>query len=80
MVDKLTEECTENIEEVKIAKIILAEDENKLKCSSWTLYIVLFSTVFTINLGICMNFLWFHWYLKKDVIRIKFGTCTQTTV
>ena len=29
LVDKLVEECTENIDEVKIAKITLAEHENK---------------------------------------------------
>ena len=29
VVDKLTEECTENVEEVKLAKIASGEDENK---------------------------------------------------
>ena len=33
LVDKLIEECTENFEEVEIAKIALAEDKNKQKCS-----------------------------------------------
>ena len=39
LVDKLVEECTGNIEEVKLAKIISAKDENKHKniCSSFTL-------------------------------------------
>ena len=37
LVDKLVEECTETIEEVKLAKITLAEDKNKHKCSSCTL-------------------------------------------
>ena len=49
LVDKLVEECTENVEEVKLAKITLAENENKYKCSSCTLYIVLFSIILTIN-------------------------------
>ena len=41
LVDKLVEECTENVEEVKLAKITLAkEGKNKYKCSSCTLYIV----------------------------------------
>ena len=43
LVDKQVGECTENVEEVKLAKITLAENENKCKCSSCTLYIVLFS-------------------------------------
>ena len=29
LVDKLVEECTENVEEVKLAKITPAENENK---------------------------------------------------
>ena len=44
LVDKLPEECIENVEEIKIAKITLTEDENKCKCSSCTLHIALFST------------------------------------
>ena len=36
-VDKLVEECTEHDEEVKLAKITLAEDKNKQKCRSCTL-------------------------------------------
>ena len=49
LVDKLVEECTENIEETK-----LVENENKHenKCSSCTVYIVLFSLSFVINIGI----------------------------
>ena len=33
LVDKLVEECTENIDEVKLAKLTLAEHENMCKCS-----------------------------------------------
>ena len=49
--DKLLRECTESVEEAKIAGITLSEDENqhKDKCSSCTLYIVLFSIIFTIK-------------------------------
>ena len=45
LVDKLGEKCTENLEEVKLAKITSAEDENKHKCSFCALYIVLFSII-----------------------------------
>ena len=34
LVDKLVDECAETIEEVKLAKITLAENENSYKCSS----------------------------------------------
>ena len=85
LVDKLAErssaeECTETVEEVTIAKITLAEGENMQKCSSCTLCIVLFSILFTFNIGIGNYFLCFYWYLKKDVTRVRFGTCTQTTI
>ena len=39
LVDKLIDECTETIEEVKLAKITLAKNENKY--SSCTVYIAL---------------------------------------
>ena len=80
MVDKLIDECTENVEEVKLVKITSAENENKRKCSSCTLSIALFTIVFTNDVGIGSCFLHFYWYSKKDVTRVKFGTRTQTTV
>ena len=47
MVDKLVDECTETVdEEVEI----VSQSQNK--CNSCILYIVLFSTFFTINIGI----------------------------
>ena len=73
------EECTENIEEVKLAKITSTKDKNKHKYSFCTLYIVLISVIFTVNTGIGSNFLYFYWYLKK-VTCVKFGTLTQTTI
>ena len=65
LADKLTEECTENIEETRLGELTSDKNENKLKCSSCTLYIVLFSIFFTINVGIGSYFLCFYWYLKK---------------
>ena len=63
----LTEECTETVEEVKLTKITLDGNENSYKCSSCTVYIVLFWIFFTINVGgIGAYFVYFHWYLKKD--------------
>ena len=80
LVAPLIEECTEIAEEVKLAKITLVENENSYKCSSCTVYIVLFWIFFTINVGgIGAYFAYFHWYLKKDVTRVEFDTRTQTT-
>ena len=56
------------------------KNENKHKCSSCRMCIVLFSILFTINVGIGTYFVYFHRYLKKDVIRVKFGTHTETTI
>ena len=47
LVDKFVEECTKTVEEVKLAKITLAEEgKNKYKCSFYTLYIVFFFNYF----------------------------------
>ena len=46
MVDKLIAECTENIDEVKIG----SKSEHENKCSFCTMYILLFSIIFTITL------------------------------
>ena len=56
LVDKLIEECNENIdEEVKIL------DKNGDKCSSCILYIILFSIFFTINIGIATYFIYYKY-------------------
>ena len=80
LVDKLVAECTETVEKVKIAKITLAENGNKYKCSSCTLYIVLMIVVFRICAGICTYFNYYNWILVKNVSRIKFNNRTQTTI
>ena len=49
LVDKLVYEYNETVEEVKLVKITLDENENSYKCSSWKVYIVLFWIFFTIN-------------------------------
>ena len=54
LADKLLEEYTENIDEVKIA----SENEHKDKCSSCILYIVLLSIIFAIDIGIDAYFVW----------------------
>ena len=65
LVDKLVEECTKTVEEVKIAE---NQNENMHKCNSCTLYIVLFSILVAISVGIGTYFVYSHWYLKKKMI------------
>ena len=72
------EECTETVEEVKLAEITLAENKNSHKCSSCTVHIVLFSRFFAINLGIVTYFVYSHWCLNKDVLHTDLPI--QTTI
>ena len=81
LIDKLVDECTETVEAVKPDIIILAEKENSYKCSSCTVFTVFFWIFFTINVGgIGAGFVYFYWYLKKDVTRVDFNTRTQTDI
>ena len=78
LVDKLVDECTETVEEVKLAKITLAENESENKYSSCTMYIVLMIAVFT---GITTYFVYYNWSLiKNNVSCIKFGTHKKTKI
>ena len=65
LVDELVDKCTETIEEMKLAKITLAENENSYKSSSFTVYIELLSTTFTINVGIVTYYVYSQCYTKK---------------
>ena len=70
LVDKLVEECGENVDEAKLTEIALAENENSYKCSSCAVYIVLFWIFSTINVGgISAYFIYFHGRLKKMFTR-----------
>ena len=81
LVASLIEECTETVEEVKLAKITLAENENSYKCSSCTVYIVLMIVFFTIFTGITIYFVYYNWSLiKNNVSCIKFGTHKETKI
>ena len=59
LVDKLVEECNEIAEEVKIVS------ENKNKCSSCILHIVLFLIFFTINVRIATYFFYYK-YINRN--------------
>ena len=48
LVDKLVDEYAETVEEVELAKITLAENENSYKCSSCTMYTLLMIVAFKI--------------------------------
>ena len=71
LVDKLIEECFETNDEVKLAQITLAEDENKCK-SSCTIYVILIAIIFTICIGIGTYFVYYKYHDKKTVSRYDY--------
>ena len=72
------EDCTENIDKVKIAKKALLEHGNEC-VYSYTICVILAVIALTIGIGEGAYFVYKymnHWYLKNDVTRVKF--CTRT--
>ena len=60
LVDQFVDECIETIEELKLAKTTLAENESENKYSSFTMYIVLMIAVFTIFTRITTYFVYYN--------------------
>ena len=72
---KLVKECSKNIE----GNEMFYNDCGNL-CNSCTVYIVLFAISFLMIIGISSAYFYFYWYIKKDVICVKFNTKTQTNI
>ena len=66
LVDKLTDKCTEAIEETKLANITFTENENNYECSSRIVYIVLMTVVIVIFTGITVYLVYYNWSLVKN--------------
>ena len=77
MVDKLVEECSENINGKEMT---YDKTENAKVCNSCIIYIVLFVIFLIISISISSVFIYFHWYLKKHNIHVKFNANTQTKI
>ena len=81
LIDKLVDECTETVEEVKPAIKTFGKNENSYICSSCIMHNVLFWIFFTINIGgIGAYFVYFYWYLKKDSPHVDFNTHKGTMI
>ena len=76
LVDKLIEECTENIDEIKIT----SKSEHENKCSSCTVYIVLFSIFFIISIGIGIYFVYYKYMNRNENNVSKYDYVYQTTI
>ena len=57
MVDELVEECNETIEE----EVEIIDNNDKNKCNSCIVYIVLFAMFFTVNVGIGAYFAYYKY-------------------
>ena len=81
LIDKLIDECTETIEEVKLAKITPENENSFYKCSSCKVYIVFMIVVFTILTGITIYFAYYNCSLiKNNFSCIKFNTRKKTQI
>ena len=60
IVDKLIDECTETIEEVKLANITVENENSYYKCSSCKVYIVFMMVIFIIFIGITIYFVYYN--------------------
>ena len=79
LVEKLVEECTENIDGLKIAGTPLFERRNESK-SSCTIYVVLIAIVFTISLGICTYFIYYKYMNYNGKTASKYNYVYQRSV
>ena len=79
IVDKIIDEFTETIEEVKLAKMFENENENKYgSCKGYIVLLIVFFTIFT---GITIYFVCYNWSLiKNNVSCIKFNTHKETKI
>ena len=77
IIDKLVEECSENIFENETLDIIplnaIPLNVYKKVCNPCLVYIVLFVVFLITSICICSVFIYFHWYLKKDNISTYFN-------
>ena len=81
IVDKLIDECTEAIEQVKLAEITLKNKKSYYKYGSCKVYIVFMIVVFTIFTGITIYFVYYNWSLfKNNVSCIKFIARKETKI
>ena len=72
LTDKLIDECTESIEEVKLAEIAPFENKNNYEYNSCKVYIILIIAFFAIFTGITLYLVYYNWSLINNYI--KFST------
>ena len=78
LVNKLVEECTENVDEVKIAGMALFENENECVCS-YKICVVFAVIVLTIRIGIGAYFAYKYMNRNRETGAKESFNC-QTTL
>ena len=76
LIDKLIEECSENIDKNKMTNVTLNKYKNI--CRSFTIYIIFLVVFLIISISISSVFLYFYCYLKKSNTNFILGT--ETTI
>ena len=80
LIDKLVEECSENIDGNEMIYNEIVNDYGNV-CNCCTISIVIFVIAFLIIIGIISAFIYFHCYLQKDdTIITDISSNTQTTI
>ena len=78
-VDKLVEECTENINEKELHSNKMNDYEKTW--SSCSVYIVLLVIFFILSISIRSIFIYFHWHLKKSNAGVtNINSSTETVI
>ena len=72
LIDKLIEECSENIDKNKMTNVTLNKYKNI--CRSFTIYIIFLVVFLIISISIGSVFLHFYCYLKKSNTNFILGT------
>ena len=89
LIDKLVEKCSENIDGNEmlynetldlISLNTIPLNVYKKVCNSCTIYIVLFAVFFITSICISSVFIYFHWYLEKYNVSVKFNPGIQTKI
>ena len=79
LVDKLVEECSENVEGNEMIYNGTLSNYRDV-CNSCAIYIVMFVIAFLIIIGISGAFIYFHWYLKSDTNITNINSGTETVI
>ena len=74
LADKFIDECTETIEETKLANITFTENENNYGHNSCIVYIVLIIVAFTMFTRITASLVYYNWSLiNNNIYCIRFN-------